>query len=76
MPFHSTETETIEEDSSSFSISSFAHEHKVLLGTTTAGLAGLAILGATWYYYKYHYVAFGGKPFWPFGEEKDVEEEN
>ena len=74
MPFHSTDTETIEEDSSSFSISSFAHEHKVLLGTTTAALA---IFGSCWYYYKYHYVAFGGKPFWPFGkEEKEVEEEN
>lgn len=72
MPFHSTDTETIEEDSSSFSISSLAHEHKVLLGTTTAALA---IFGSCWYYYKYHYVAFGGKPFWPWAKEEEKEEE-
>ena len=72
MPFHINDTEPIEEDSSSFSISSLAHEHKVLLGTTTAAFA---ILGSCWYYYKYHYVAFGGKPLFSWGNKNDNDED-
>ena len=68
MPFHTNDTEPIEKDSSSFSISSLAHEHKILLGTTTAAIA---IFGSCWYYYKYHYVEFGGKPLFTWGDDKD-----
>lgn len=70
MPFHINDTEPIEEDSSS--IYSLAHEHKVLLGATTAAVA---IFGSCWYYYKYHYVAFGGKPLFTWGTTKDDDEE-
>ena len=54
MPFHNND-----DTSEDTPISTIMSDNKLLIG----GIVLSAVSAGLWYYYKYHYVAFGGKPF-------------